>query len=260
MKLHPDLLEEYAQDPSVVHYAIGDVHGCLRQMLAALEWCSGDAEGRSMRGVVHLLGDYVDRGPASREVIETLMAGSPDRHVQWRPLRGNHDNDFADAWRRPDGPAAAGWWTHGGQQTLASYGWNPMVHAIPDHLGEWVPQSHVEFLASLPLAAVTPDAIFVHAGLRPGVDLAEQSQRDLMLIRGDFLRSGHDFGKPVVHGHTCETGNPAIRANRIALDSCCFGQGILSAVAFDPGGNAPRLATFGPEGFRESFEHSCLAP
>lgn len=250
------LAEGYGPDEGTVHYAVGDVHGCLPQMLAALDWCSADADDRGMKGVVHLLGDYVDRGPDSRGVIEALLSGAGGSHMAWRPLKGNHDHDFAAAWRDPQSPAASGWWVHGGQQTLASYGWNPMDHPAPDHLGEWVPESHIAFLESLPVAAATPQALFVHAGMRAGIPLEGQSARDLMWIRGAFLRSAYDFGRPVVHGHTYESGNPAVRENRVALDSGCFATGILSAAAFDPGSPLPRLARFGPRGLIESFDQS----
>jgi len=253
MPVDPRLIEEYGADLATVHYAIGDVHGCLVQMRHALAWCARDAEDRNMRGVVHLLGDYVDRGPDSRGVLETLMAGPAESHMQWRPLRGNHDQDFSRSWRDPDGGEASGWWVHGGQQTLASYGWNPLVDEAPDHLREWVPERHIIFLEGLPLAAATPYAIFVHAGMRPGVPLSMQSPRDLMWIRGDFLRSEHDFGRRVVHGHTYESGNPVVRDNRVALDSCCFGEGTLSAAAFDPGSTDPRIERFDHDGLIESF-------
>lgn len=242
------MIDEFGPDDGVVHYAIGDVHGFLPQMSEALSWCAEDADSAGMRGIVHLLGDYVDRGPDSREVIEVLMKGSPDRHVEWRPLRGNHDDVFARTWRDPEDAEAAGWWEHGGQQTLASYGWNPLLHDLPDTIGEWVPAAHAEFLLSLPLVATTPDAIFVHAGLRPGVALADQTPRDLMWIRSTFTKSAYDFGRPVVHGHTPESENPKQHANRVALDSGCFIGGVLSAAAFDPGSREPRFMRFGPNG------------
>ena len=242
------MITEFSEDGGTIHYAIGDVHGFLWQMQAALRWCAEDASARGMRGCVHLLGDYVDRGPDAKGVIECLMAGSPDPHVEWLPLRGNHDDVFARTWQNAADPEAAGWWEHGGQQTLMSYGWHPLHDPMPDTLSEWVPESHVAFLSSLPLVAVTPTAIFVHAGLRPGVDLRNQSSRDLMWIRGAFSGADHDFGRVVVHGHTPGSENPKRHRGRVSMDSGCFIGGILSAAAFDPGSAEPRFMTFGPTG------------
>lgn len=247
-------VEEFGDDPGTVHFAVGDVHGCLAQLEAALSWCAQDAGERGMLGVVHLLGDYVDRELDSRGVVEFLMRGPDDPHMEWRPKRGNHDDMLDRVWRDPHDPEAAGWWEHGGQQTLASYGWDPVVHGMPSLVSDWVPRDHAEWLASLPLAAETPFAVFVHAGLRPGIPLQRQSERDLMWIRQDFLKSGHDFGVPVVHGHTPDKANPAIHPNRVALDSGCFMGGILSIAAFDPGDRRPRLERFGPDGRIDSQE------
>lgn len=240
-----NLIEQYEDDPHAIHYAIGDIHGCLTQMETALLWCAEDAEERGMRGIVHLLGDYVDRGPNSKGVIERLLEGPKEAHMTWRPLRGNHDDILARSWYNPADPETAGWWEHGGQQTLVSYGWDPMVHGIPSLVSDWIPRRHAEFLASLPLLAQTPFAVFVHAGLRPEVELQEQSPRDLMWIRGDFLKSGHDFGIPIVHGHSPNRANPAVYENRVSLDSGCFMSGVLSVAAFDPGERRPRLERFG---------------
>jgi len=242
------MITTFEEDPGVVHYAVGDVHGCLTQLEAALAWCSEDAADAGLRGVVHLLGDYVDRGPDSRGVIDLLMRGPAEANMDWRPKRGNHDDMLARAWRDPGDPETAGWWEHGGQQTLASYGWNPVVHGLPSRVSDWVPREHAEWLATLPLAAETPFAIFVHAGLRPGIPLRSQAPRDLMWIRSDFLRSDHDFGVPVVHGHTPDSANPVVHPNRVALDSGCFMGGILAVAAFDPGDRRPRLERFGADG------------
>lgn len=242
------MITTYEEDENVIHYAIGDVHGYLVQLEHALAWCAEDAAAAGMKGIVHLLGDYVDRGPDARGVIELLMAGPEEGHMIWRPLRGNHDDIFARAWRDPLDRQAAGWWEHGGQQTLMSYGWDPLRDLLPDTLAEWVPESHIEFLEGLPLMATTPEVIFVHAGLRPGIAIEDQDPWDLMWIRGPFLNSACDFGRTVVHGHTPDTSNPVYHPDvrRVAMDSGCFMGGMLAAAAFNPGERVPRFMTFGP--------------
>jgi serine/threonine protein phosphatase 1 len=233
------------RDDATMEYAIGDVHGCLDQLHEALDWCAEDAHGRGLRGRVHLLGDFIDRGPDSRGVLDLLMGGSRDAHMEWLPIMGNHDEIFTLAWRRPQHPNHAQlWWDHGGQQTLASFGWDP-TGKLPGHLGEYVDEAYVEFIEGLPHMNVTDDVLFVHAGVRPGVDVEDQALHDLLYIRGEFMRSSLDFGRIVVHGHTPDRNHPAVYDNRVALDSGCFGSGNLSIAAFDPGEVNPRLKVVG---------------
>lgn len=233
------------RDGETMEYAVGDVHGCLDHLEEALAWCAEDADQRGMRGRVHLLGDYVDRGTDSKGVLDLLMAGPREYHMEWLPIMGNHDEILALAWRRPDIAGNAQlWWNHGGQHTLASFGWNP-ADQIPGHLGEYIDESYIEFIESLPHMNVTDDILFVHAGVRPGVDLSRQALHDVLYIRGDFLRSSCDFGRVVVHGHSPDRANPAVYDNRVALDSACFGTGSLSIAAFDPGEINPRLKVVG---------------
>jgi serine/threonine protein phosphatase 1 len=225
----------------VVDYAIGDVHGHLDHMVAALDWCARDAESRGKSGRVHLLGDYVDRGPDSRAVLEVLMEGPGDAHMRWMPVRGNHDHVFASTCRDVSYPLAHDWWAHGGQQTLASYGWDPLRHGLPATVAGWVPNDHSDFLMSLPLANVVGPRLFVHAGVRPGRALDEQTDRDLMWIRSEFLKYSGDFGHVVVHGHSPEEHHPRDFGNRVAMDGGCFYTGRLAVAAFEAGCPAPRF-------------------
>lgn len=140
---------------------------------------------------------------------------------------------LASVWYDPSHSSASAWWEYGGQQTLASYGWNPPHHRIPDHLSEWIPEEHLAFLKGLPLCSETDTHIFVHAGLKPGLELRQQSEQDLMWIRSEFNRSNHDFGKIVVHGHTPSKVNPKNHGNKISMDSGCFATKRLSVVALD---------------------------
>jgi serine/threonine protein phosphatase 1 len=237
-----------SRDDSIMEYAIGDVHGCLNELREALDWCSEDAFDRGMRGRVHLLGDYIDRGPDSRGVLDVLIQGSQDSHMEWLPIMGNHDEILALAWKGPTNSSHAQlWWEHGGQQTLKSFGWNP-VGRLPGYLGQYIDWSYIEFIEKLPHMTVTEDILFVHAGIRPGVLLEEQALHDLLYIRGEFMRSKADFGRMVVHGHTPHrTEHPQVLSNRIALDSGCFSSGSLSIAAFDPGIRFPRLKVVGAE-------------
>lgn len=236
------------RDGETAEYAIGDVHGCLTELQEALEWCAADADRQGLRGRVHLLGDYIDRGPNSKGVLDLLIRGPQDAHMEWRPIMGNHDEILALAWRAPTvANHVQLWWDHGGQQTLQSFGWNPLGR-IPGHLAEYIDWSYIEFIESLPHATLADDILFVHAGIRPGVRLADQALHDLLYIRGEFMRSQDDFGYVVVHGHTPNRNeHPRAYGNRVALDSGCFASGSLSVAVFDPGCRYPRLKVVGTD-------------
>lgn len=242
-------------------YAIGDIHGQLAMLEAAHALIAADraATGDRKAPVVHL-GDLVDRGPDSRGVIERLVAGIA-KGEPWIVVKGNHDALFerqiADDPRPED---RFSWWASdnmGGIDTAASYGVEfssfRSEAANRKKLCDAVPKSHRDFLDSLPLIHVTPDLVFAHAGIRPGVPLSLQTEEDLMWIRGDFLYDERDHGRLVVHGHT-----PVRRAehhgNRVNLDTGAgFGRPITAAVfegrdcwVLGPDGRAPLLPTVGP--------------
>jgi len=204
-------------------YAIPDLHGqkeALERALALIE-----ADGGPNARIV-FLGDYIDRGPDSRGVIETLIQGQANGR-DWITLRGNHDSylpQFFDAGEaytskgHPDLP----WWAKrlGGDATLASYGIAIEGKTDTEILKETrakVPPAHRDFLAACPLYHREPGLIFVHAGLRPGLPLAKQSEDDLMWIREPFLSDPRDHGALVVHGHT-SLDSPRHHGNRINLD------------------------------------------
>lgn len=233
-------------DPDVIEYAIGDIHGYAPEMEAALLWCSEDAARLGKKARVHLLGDYVDRGPDSRRVLEILREGPRDAHVEWLPIRGNHDETFARVWFDHRDELAPEWWARGGQQTLMSYGWNPLLDGLPRSLADWVPEDDIAFIRSMPLAHVVGDLLFVHAGVRPGRRLEEQSDRDLMWIRSEFARHEGDYGHTVVHGHIPDEGHPKRFSNRIAMDGGVFFTGRASVAAFEYGAPEPRFETVRP--------------
>lgn len=203
-------------------YVIPDIHGQLAMLLAALE--SIERDGSTDAQIV-FLGDYVDRGPDSRGVIEHLMTGQAQGR-DWITLRGNHDQmllDFVtsakienDRFSNPDYT-----WLHerlGGVETLASYGVQSSEDA-PNHQAalEAVPKRHVEWLRQLPYFHQTGELLCVHAGIIPDLPLEHQPTEDLIWIRGPFL--DHPASHPwlVVHGHTA-IKHPAHYGNRINLD------------------------------------------
>lgn len=218
-------------------YAIGDIHGrkdCLDQLLATI---AQDAQrSRAVRQVVVFLGDYIDRGPDARGVVDTLLAGPPPtpawERFEWICLRGNHEDAML---RFLDGTGDAPvWLANGGLATIESYlgddrlGFTDL-DTLKSALLHSVPASHLAFLKDLPLCHVEGDYYFVHAGVRPGISLDEQDPADQLWIRSAFLGSQADHGKLVVHGHTI-VRTPDVRRNRIALDTGAFYTGRLSAL------------------------------
>ncbi len=216
-------------------YAIGDIHGRL-DLLEAVEGLVLDdaAEAPERRKVVVYLGDYVDRGPESRGVIEHLLAAPLDGFEAVH-LIGNHESMMLDFLEDPSvGP---GWMWNGGDATLASYGvaapsaWTgrDRLAAARDELERALPPGHRDFLAGLALSHREGGYLFVHAGIRPGVALDQQDPTDLMWIREEFLGSTADHGVKVVHGHTIAE-RPVMLDNRIGIDTGAYLTGRLTCL------------------------------
>ena len=222
-------------------YAIGDIHGQLDLLQWAHDRIARDQALYGAAAVVHV-GDLVDRGPDSRGVIDFLMTGI-SAGQDWRVIKGNHDRMFTayledlrwhDPGLRPDMS-----WLHpriGGAETLAAYG---VRHAadrplalVHDDAVAAVPMAHRRFLQDLPTSLVRGEAIFVHAGLRPGVPLEFQDETDLVWIRQVFLDDRRDHGGLVVHGHTA-IERATHYGNRLNLDSGAAYGGPLSAVVIE---------------------------
>lgn len=203
-------------------YAIGDVHGCLDQLQRLVELCERDAgEGRSK---LVFLGDYIDRGPDSRGVIEFLIdlqKWSPDEIIC---LRGNHEDMLLTALEGED--AELKWRQNGAQSTLNSY-----KAKEPTEL----PTRHIEWIRSLPLFHDDGQRFFVHAGVHPDKRLDQQRPRDLLWMREPFLSSDKDFGRLIVHGHTpLSSGVPDGRSNRLNIDTgAACGRALTSAIFVD---------------------------
>lgn len=222
-------------------YALGDVHGQLDGLKRAHDLIARDAgSGPGAARIVHL-GDYVDRGPDSRGVVRYLREGAA-QHPDWIILRGNHDRMFCRFVRsgtvHDDRIKSGLGWLHprlGGVDTLASYGVTATEARPRDArraAAEAVPPEDLTFLEALPLVHETDELIFVHAGIRPGVPLAEQEEDDLIWIRDGFLDDDTDHGRLVVHGHTALDA-PQHFGNRIDLDGGAGYGRPLVPVAFE---------------------------
>lgn len=222
-------------------YVIPDIHGYrteLDRVLARVAQ-NGGADAR-----IVFLGDYSDRGPDSRGVLQTLIDGIAAGR-NWTALRGNHDQMFLDALEGRMEPERFQWWMQGnlgGRETLASYG----VYK-PTYEGDWrekVPGLHRQFLSTLPYTFETDDLFLCHAGISPGTPLERQVPEDLMWIREPFLYDDRDHGKLVVHGHT-PVDAPEHHGNRVALD-CGTGWGRPLQLAVFEGRDAWILTEEGP--------------
>ena len=221
-------------------YAIGDIHGrddLFEELLLLIE--RDDAMAAPAETSVILLGDLVDRGPSSRQVIDRAI----DLSRRWsdvRLLAGNHEEVFLKAL---DGdPQLVRYFVQiGGESTINSYGlvgdayYSMTFEEIAQRLPQLVPDGHKQFLAAAEEQIRIGDYLFVHAGIRPGTALEAQKGSDLRWIREDFLTDRRDHGAMIVHGHTI-TDNVAERPNRIGIDTGAYRSGILTAVVLEGSG------------------------
>lgn len=181
------------------------------------------------------LGDYIDRGPASRDVLGRLIGRSQIRRTVC--LKGNHEEFAVEFMRSPE---VLGNWQHcGGLETLMSYGLRPPMNAdleeqtnLMNAFKAALPHNHVDFLARLHVFFSCGDFFFVHAGVRPRVPLDQQREQDMLWIREEFLSHEADFGKMVVHGHTPVLA-PEFRPNRINIDTGAFATGVLTCLRIE---------------------------
>ncbi|MFD0935602.1 metallophosphoesterase family protein [Methylobacterium trifolii] len=210
-------------------YACGDIHGRLDLLEKFLTWVGDDSSGSS---TVVFLGDYVDRGPHSRGVIERLMAGPTRSGERWYPIKGNHESLLVSAWLAPQSRHAEMWLMCGGSAALRSYSNEADIRDIPEE--------HVRFLDSLPLGYDDGERLYVHAGVRPGVPMWAQAAHDLLWIRDPFLGEPHDIPRLVIHGHT-PRDLPDIRPWRVGLDVGAYRANRLAAARFLPGIAEPRF-------------------
>lgn len=203
-------------------YAIGDIHGCAHELDLLLSKIAPQRDD-----TVVFLGDYIDRGPNSKGVIERILALKQVTNVV--ALKGNHEALFLDFLESPQSVGAGLFILNGGAATLASY-------SGPGGTFE-IPQSHIEFFQALKLTYETEHHFFVHAGVpnKPLREINLDSDENLLLwTRQPFLNSSYAWEKRVVHGHT-PTATPEMKANRINIDTGCVYNGSLTAVELTEG-------------------------
>lgn len=236
--------EAYHVPPGTRVYAIGDIHGRLDLLDRLLGHIAEDIGlAPAARVVVVFLGDLIDRGADSRAVIERVIAGPPrdgplaaSRYVS---LRGNHEDILLQF--LADFSVGPRWFRNGGLEAVRSYVGEVDAHLAHDYprlqkmLYRALPTHHLRFLSSIPAWHQEGDYLFVHAGIRPGIDLERQDPYDLMWIREPFLSAHETLPKMVVHGHTV-VNEPEVRHNRIGIDTGAYRTGRLTALVLDGAG------------------------
>jgi serine/threonine protein phosphatase 1 len=249
-----DGLENHASDAVTPYlpegrrvYSIGDIHGRLDLLEELHEMILKDCEGFNGTKVVVYLGDYIDRGAQSKQVLDLLIE-QPLAGFETVHLLGNHEHAMLDFLRNPSGVGAA-WLTFGGQVTCLSYGvglgriiMNMDLELLSEELAEKLPQSHLDLLSNMPLTHIEGSYYFVHAGIRPDESLENQEPGDLLWIREEFTRSRRCHQYIIVHGHTISMEVESL-PNRIGIDTGAYQTGLLTALVLE--GSEQRLLQTG---------------
>jgi serine/threonine protein phosphatase 1 len=217
-------------------YAVGDVHGRADLLTELFNRIDSDLNARPIAKSIQIfLGDYIDRGPHSRQVIDLLIARRQQGETVF--LKGNHE--ACALLFLEDRAKLSDWKELGGASTLLSYGVTPANRDDPQSqqqaataFRQALPADHRQFIQNLRLSYTCGGFFFVHAGVRPGIPLERQSERDLLWIRDDFLLHEEDFGKVVVHGHT-PAHEPDVRPNRINIDTGAYATGRLTCMVLE---------------------------
>lgn len=217
-------------------YAIGDVHGSANLLNCLIDRILADsAERGRQQGTLIILGDFIDRGSQSLEIVQGLYAQRELKNLI--VLLGNHEAAMISAYRG-DQKAIEFWLKFGGIETLQSFGVDvaaidmEQIHSVTGMLQRHVPFEIINWMETLPTSYRAGDYLFVHAGIRPGVHLRRQRSADLLWIRDAFLDSEENHGVVVVHGHS-PTGHVDFRSNRIGIDTGAYESGILSAIGLE---------------------------
>ncbi|SCB61633.1 serine/threonine protein phosphatase 1 [Rhizobium aethiopicum] len=223
----------FAEGDFAAVYAMSDVHGCYTELVEAHRRIVEDAARIPGPKLIVMLGDYVDRGPDSSAVLE-FLSKNPPPGFQRLVLCGNHDAELAKLYRKPAGLLE--WLGFAGTETLHSYGID-IEHLLQSAGNEtitrvirnMIPERHIQFLESLPIMLRMGRVVFVHAGVRPGIDLKKQKDSDLMWIRQPFLDEGPQLPVLVIHGHTPGRA-PTFGPQRIGIDTAVSATGRLTVL------------------------------
>ena len=200
-------------------FAIGDIHGCLEKLKELIPKTGIDNQNDTLI----FIGDYIDRGKFNSEVVDHVIR-LQNEYKKVVCLRGNHEDMLA---HYLEGMNEDMYLNNGGINTLHSY-----EIILSDDIEERkrkIPAWHRKFFESLLPYYETEDYIFVHAGMKPGLSLKEQTMHDLLWIRHEFIEAEYDFGRTVVFGHT-PLNNPLINKNMIGIDTGAVYGGKLTCV------------------------------
>jgi serine/threonine protein phosphatase 1 len=225
-------------------FAIGDIHGCMKQLNDLVVECLAYCDEEQSIPHFIFLGDYIDRGPQSKQVLTYLqrLPAILDPEAKVTCLRGNHDQMMIDTLLHQDVKQEDVWLNNGGEQTLASY--SKIIDRREVKSGVTVREPllmvHAQWLDTLPLSFEDNWRFYCHAGIRPRVPLDKQGPHDLLWIRDEFLDFPHEHPKFIVHGHTPTRRGPDLKFNRVNLDTgVCFYGGKLTAGVFNDSQAAP---------------------
>ena len=218
-------------------YAIGDIHGRLDLLDELLDRIEVDDRSRAPANVtIIFLGDLIDRGPQSAQVVERLRRYRPS-FAKTLFLMGNHEEVLLRIVGGETG-IVADWLRFGGAECVRSYGIDPAdlqyrnPSEVPRILRQAIPKEHLKFVSGFVDTASLGNYLFVHAGIRPGVPLSHQLPQDLRWIRLPFLEDETDHGRIVVHGHTI-SDSVDVRTNRIGVDTGAYRSGVLTALGVE---------------------------
>jgi serine/threonine protein phosphatase 1 len=224
-------------------YAIGDVHGCYDLLRALLTEIARDSNERqaNVTPLLILLGDYVDRGPASKSVLDALIWLSRSAAIEVRLLEGNHEAMLLGFIEDPIKHGR--WLSLGGAATLQSYGVHVLdeehsdgvLTQLRDELLDKMPASHYQLLRSLELMVEVDSFAFVHAGILPGVALKDQDRDDMLWIRDEFLNHPKPSKSVIIHGHTWKSDQAVVLSHRVGIDTGAYETGVLTAISVHNG-------------------------
>jgi serine/threonine protein phosphatase 1 len=235
LKLHPTGRQRlvFSDEGFDAIYAITDIHGCAGELADAHARILEDASAVRGSKLIVYLGDYVDRGPASRKVLD-MLAAPPLAGFERVTLSGNHDDEFARMARKPS--MIGDWIDFAGTATLASYGIDVEhvtrmtgTRGLQKLAADLIPEAHIAMIDAMPVSLQIGQLLFVHAGIRPGVDMAKQTDMDMMWIREPFLSEGPGLPLFVIHGHT-PVLEPTYGPQRIAIDTAACSTGHLTVL------------------------------